>query len=303
MTCSIGIAPTRLLAKIASNLEKPDGLTVLSVDDMPGRVENLSLKDLSGIGDAMVARLHEHGIRSVRELWEVSRDRSVRIWGSVAGAQWWDGFHGQDEPETPTRRHSMSHGSVLAPRFRDDDGAYSIMVRLVCKLGHRLRRNGYVAGSLRISVKGTRGGRFSEEITLPSVDDTPTLLRQFHTLWQRRPPAIAPIRKVEACVSGLVPASQVPSSLFDDTRKLQRLSRPSTRSTTAGAPPPSTSARSMTTATSWKTRSRSDGFPTGGIDPLGMTPRHRVGHRPLCGWRIMARLPRAMAAGEFAAMH
>lgn len=225
MTCSIGIAPTRLLAKIASELQKPNGLTVLPIDEMPHRIENLSLDDLCGISDGMLARLDRHGIRNVRELWEVSREQAVRIWGSVSGAHWWAGFHGHDEPEPPTRRRSMSHGNVLPPRFRNEEGAYCIMARLVCKLAQRLRRSGYLARSLRISLRDERSGSFSEEIHVPSAHDTPTLLQQFYVLWRRRPPGDCPIKKVEVSVAGLVPASQVPRPLFDEVEKLQRLSQ------------------------------------------------------------------------------
>ena len=225
ITCSIGIAPTRLLAKIASKLEKPDGLTVLSVDDMPDRIEHLALGDLYGISHGMLARLDNHGIRDVRGLWGVGREQAVRIWGSVAGAQWWAGFHGHDEPEPPTTRRSMSHGHVLAPRFRDEEGACCIMARLVCKLAQRLRSGGYLARSLRISVKDERNGSFSQEIGLPCVQDTTTILKQFYVLWRRRPPGRCPIKKVDVIVAGLVPALQVPRTLFDEFEKLRRLSQ------------------------------------------------------------------------------
>jgi DNA polymerase-4 len=225
MTCSIGIAPTRLLAKIASDLQKPDGLTLLPVDDLPDRLEHLPLESLCGISRGMLARLDRHGIRNVRELWEVSREQAVRIWGSVSGAHWWTGFHGHDEPELSTRRRSMSHGSVLEPRLRNEEGARGVLVRLVCKLGQRLRRDGYFARRLRIVVKDVRGGCFSDEIGLPYVSDTPTLLQQFDKLWQRRASSGCPIQKVDACVSGLAPTSQVARSLFDEVEKLQRVSQ------------------------------------------------------------------------------
>ncbi|MCE9545403.1 MAG: type VI secretion protein ImpB [Planctomycetia bacterium] len=225
MTCSIGIAPTRLLAKIASNLQKPDGLTALSVEDLPARLESLPLRSLYGISHGMLARLDKHGIQNVRELWQVSRIEAARIWGSVSGSHWWDGFHGHDEPELPTRRRSMSHGNVLEPRFRNEEGARSILVRLLCKLAQRLRRSGYFANSLSISVKEVSGGRFSAEIGLPGVDDTPTLLEHFHRLWQQRMASARPIIKVDVRVAGLVLASQMSRSLFAEAEKLRRLSK------------------------------------------------------------------------------
>ena len=67
MTCSIGIAPTRLLAKMASNLQKPDGLTFLPIGDMPDRMEHLPLKSLYGISNRMLLRLNRHGIWNIRD--------------------------------------------------------------------------------------------------------------------------------------------------------------------------------------------------------------------------------------------
>lgn len=225
MTCSIGIAPTRLLAKIASDLQKPDGITLLPVDALPGRIEHLSLKDLSGISDGMLARLAQHGIHNIHQLWAMNREQAVRAWGSVSGARWWAGLHGHDEPEVPTRRSSMSHGCVLEPRFRTEEGARSILVRLICKLAHRLRQNGYLAQRLQVTVSDERGGYSSTEIDVPAAHDTPTLLAQFYTLWQRRVPSVYTIKKVDACVTGLMLASQASRPLFDEIAKLQRISQ------------------------------------------------------------------------------
>ena len=223
LTCSIGIAPTRLLAKIASDLKKPDGLTVLSVDDLPDRVEHLLLDDLCGIGQGMVARLDAYGVRSVRELWELSRQQAIEAWGSVSGASWWAGFHGIDEPEAATKRKSMSHANVLAPEFRNERDAYGILVRLICRLGARLRNDGYFAGCLRVHVRDRRGGHWVDGIGLPCVQDTPTLLEKFGVIWGRRKLGAAPM-KVGAEVGELVAAGQVSRPLFDEMEKPRRVS-------------------------------------------------------------------------------
>ncbi len=227
LTCSIGIAPTRLLAKIASNLQKPDGLTLLSVADLPGRLEHLSLTDLTGISHGLLARLNQQGVHTIRDLWNADRDGAIRLWGSISGADWWAGFHGHDEPEIPTRRRSMSHGKVLEPELRNPAGALGTLTRLTCKLGYRLRESEYLARSLRISLQHGpgHGGGYADEVALPAVQDTTTLLQQLRVLWERRPPNSQPIKKVDVCVAGLVRASQVSRPLFDDLEKLQRLSQ------------------------------------------------------------------------------
>ena len=225
LTCSIGIAPTRLLAKIASDLKKPDGLTVLDPRELPDRLDHLALDDLCGIGHGMLVRLHARGIQSISDLWAISKQQAIGVWGSVSGGSWWAGFHGYDEPEQSTRRRSMSHANVLDPKFRNDAGAYGIMVRLLCRLGARLRQDGYFAQSLRVSLKNVRGNSWRKEIALPCVQDTPALLEKFQKLWQQRTPNGAPPIKVGVEVAGLVPAAQVPCSLYDEIEKPRRVSQ------------------------------------------------------------------------------
>jgi DNA polymerase IV len=225
LTCSIGIAPTRLLAKIASDLQKPDGLTVLKVGDLPGKLEHLHLQSLCGIGEGMLARLNRNGVHTITQLWNINRQQAIAIWGSVSGAHWWMGFRGHDEPEIPTTTRSMSHANVLSPERRTEQGAYGILVRLTCRLGARLRAGEYCARSLRMSIKDVRGNHFSQAVDLPCVQDTPTLLHEFERLWQKRPRSIAAPLKVGVDVAGLTPAAFVAKPLFDEIEKPQRLSK------------------------------------------------------------------------------
>jgi DNA polymerase IV len=224
LTCSIGIAPTRLLAKIASDLQKPDGLTVLDPSELPGRLDHFSLTDLCGIGHGMLARLNAQGIQNIRDLWALNKQQAIGAWGSVSGGHWWAGFHGFDEPELPTRRRSMTHASVLDPKFRNEEGAYGIMVRLLCRLGARLRNDGYYAQHLRANVQNVRGRYWCGEAALGYVQDTQTLLKKFQELWQRRARSTDTILKVGVEVGGLVPVTQVPQSLFDELEKPRRAS-------------------------------------------------------------------------------
>ena len=224
LKCSIGIAPTRLLAKLATDLHKPNGLIVLSPEDLPDRLEALTLDDLCGIGHGMLARLDAYGVHSIPELWALSRQQTIEAWGSAAGGDWWAGFHGIDEPELPTRRRSMSHASVLHPDLRNDRDAHGIMVRLLCRLGARLRHEAYCARTLRAHVKYLRGEPWNGEISLPSVQDTPALIEKFESLWRRRLPGMARPLKVGVEVADLVQASQVSHFLFDGMEKPRRVS-------------------------------------------------------------------------------
>lgn len=222
LSCSVGIAPTRLLAKIACDLRKPNGLTVLAAEDMPGRLEHLALEELCGIARGMAERLRAHGVCTVRELWDMDRAQAVRAWGSVVGGQWWAGFHGIDEPEPRTRRRSMGHANVLEPRFRNAAGVRQMLTRLLARLGVRLRSEGYVATRLHCQVRysGESGGRGVERV-LPGVQDTPALLEVLYGVLDAWGPHPGVPLQVGVTVSGLEPVSQL---LFVPDDPAQRLS-------------------------------------------------------------------------------
>ena len=76
LTCSVGLAPTRLLAKVACELDKPDGLCALPLEKLPGAIDKLQLTDLPGINVGIRARLHRKGVCTIRLLWEMSAQRA-----------------------------------------------------------------------------------------------------------------------------------------------------------------------------------------------------------------------------------
>lgn len=228
LTCSVGIAPTRLLAKIACELRKPDGLTVLDTADLPDALEHLDLTDLPGISRGMLARLHRHGVRTIRQLWDLSKPMARQAWGSVQGEHWWLGFHGIDAPEVKTHRSSMSHAHVLPPEFRSDRGAHGIMTRLLHKAAARLRYHGYFAHGLHASVRYEADHRWSDGIDLPACQDTRTVLQHFQRLWDRRPDVFssgqagAP-KHVSIALTGLTADSQTTPILFPQATRDRRL--------------------------------------------------------------------------------
>ena len=94
ITCSIGYAPNRWLAKIAADLDKPDGLTVLHPQDLPGRLLTLDLEDLPGVATRMRTRLARWGFTSVEDLWQADPLQLRAAWGTVTGARLWYALHG-----------------------------------------------------------------------------------------------------------------------------------------------------------------------------------------------------------------
>ncbi|MBP0644294.1 hypothetical protein J8J17_21090, partial [Mycobacterium tuberculosis] len=83
LTCSIGVSLNELLAKIAAEMDKPDGCVVLGHDDLPGRLFDLRLKDLPGISKGMEQRLGQSGVNDVQGLWALAPKHARAIWNSV----------------------------------------------------------------------------------------------------------------------------------------------------------------------------------------------------------------------------
>ncbi len=223
LTCSIGIAPSRLLAKTACDMQKPDGLTVLTPNDLPGKLLALKLNDFPGIGSNMLNRLNAQGICSVADLWPLPRRRVAQLWGGVQGEHWWCGFHGVDMPEQATHRSSMGHANVLAPEFRSDSGAHAMLTRLLHKAAFRLRHHGYWAHRLHADVSYESGRHWHEETALPGTQDTLTLVEHFETLWRRQRRTHETPKKVGITLTDLTNVASTTAPLFPADQRREQL--------------------------------------------------------------------------------
>ncbi len=218
LLCSIGIAPNRWLAKIATDMQKPNGLTVIQLDELPQRLFELQLVDLPGIGHRMEKRLNGAGITRVEQLCHLSPQKLKPLWKSeVLANRWWRLLRGEDFPDPPTYRRSVGHSRVLAPQLRHDDRARAVLVCLLHKAAARLRRLGCWAGSLTVSVSFlSNGGGWHLRRAFPHCRDTLALLQVFADLWRRKPDG-RPL-KVGVVLGDLSHARNVAPSLFEEDR-------------------------------------------------------------------------------------
>jgi DNA polymerase-4 len=151
--CSIGLAPNAFLAKVASDLNKPDGMTVILPEQMPEAISHLALTDLPGIASNMKRRLHAAGITTVDQLCRAGEADLSEAWGSrVLGSIWWHQLRGHELPARPTQRRTLGHSHVLPPEFRRDDRAWAVLARMVHKAATRMRGLHYRAGYLTVDL-------------------------------------------------------------------------------------------------------------------------------------------------------
>lgn len=215
--CSIGIAPSKYLAKIATDLKKPDGLTVINHADLPGKLMGLKLRDLPGVGPNMEMRLQQHGITTMRALWQRDARELRTVWGNLWGERMWYYLRGVDLPDQETSRSTIGHSHVLGPALRPQEKAKFVARRLTCKAASRLRREGYYARRLSLSVRVQNGPRFAMEGRFFRAQDTRSLLQVLDELWQHMKTETrgADLKKISVTLYGLVAQDALEPELFD----------------------------------------------------------------------------------------
>lgn len=222
MHCSIGIAPNAFLAKIGTELEKPNGLVLLLPEELEERLGHWKLSALPGINRRMTVRLNLSGIYTIPQLMRASEQRLREAFGSVIGARWYHLLRGADLPDIETKRRSLSHEHVLPPAFRTKEGSYAVLQRLTEKASARLRREGYAARTVVFAVRG-RKGRWESQVRLGPTVDTMSFLDALRKEWPKND--IAEPIKAGIVLQDLVPAGQLSLSLFDSDNNRVHLSK------------------------------------------------------------------------------
>jgi DNA polymerase-4 len=186
LTSSVGIAPNRLLAKLASDMMKPDGLVVFEGADLPAALYDIPLRDISGIGAKMERRLARDGINDIRQLLARRPRDAGDAWGGVNGDRLWYQLHGVDLPEKPTQSRTIGHSHVLSPSKRGLEASRLTARRLALKCASRLRRKGYLARLLVLH------GKFEDDksnwrtaIKLPATQDSFVVLGALDAIFPR----------------------------------------------------------------------------------------------------------------------
>ena len=186
LTSSVGIAPNRLLAKLASDLQKPDGLVVFTADQLPHSLYDLKLREIAGIGAKMERRLARDGILDIRQLCERRPRDAGSAWGGTNGDRLWYLLHGVELPEKPTQSRTIGHSHVLSPAKRGLEPTRLTARRLALKAASRLRRKGYRSRLLVLH------GKFEDDksnwrasIKLPNTQDSFVILSALDTLFPR----------------------------------------------------------------------------------------------------------------------
>jgi DNA polymerase-4 len=221
LKCSIGISSSPWLAKLAGEFEKPDGLTVLPLENLPDFYKQLKLTDLPGINLRMQAQLNRHNIRTTSDFFN-SPLSDLSTWFGHPGRVWYHRLRGYEIGETVTATKSVGHSHVLAPSFRSFDGGRRVLSKMAEKCAKRLRQKKLWTNSIAVSISSFDYGYKSQHLKTDLICDSQSIRQAALGLYEGF--QIKKPLKVSVTLFDLKQISNRPISLFCDIEKSKRVS-------------------------------------------------------------------------------
>lgn len=222
-TVNIGISVNKLLAKMASDFEKPNRVHTLFPEEIPAKMWPLPVSALLYVGRQSVEKLNRMGIETIGELARTPEPVLQRVFGMKQAHQLHEYANGRDESpvgETEAENKGYSNSITLPCDLTRSDEVYPVLLALADSVGSRLRADHMTASSISISIKDCTFHTVSHQKTLSQgTDGTDVIYRYarelFDQLWDRK----TPIRLLGLSASRAVQEEYYQYTLFDETAR------------------------------------------------------------------------------------
>ena len=183
LSCSIGLAPNKLLAKLASELDKPDGLTIVAAHDIASRIWPLPVRRINGVGPKAAAKLARLGVATIGELAAADADWLIDHFGDSYGTWLHEAALGQDQRPVVTFSEpvSMSRETTFERDLhavRDRAQLSRIFTELCVEVSDDLRRKGYVGKTIGLKLRFADFRTVTRAKTLAAPTDDPNAIRR-----------------------------------------------------------------------------------------------------------------------------
>lgn len=209
LTCSVGIAPNKLLAKLCSEMQKPDGITVITMADIPGRIWPMPAKKINGIGPKASAKLESLEIKTIGQIAGMSEAWLVEHFGKSYGRWLYRVSHGQDDRPVVTESApvSMSRETTFERNLhpvRDKPALSQAFTQLCERVASDLQQKGYTCRKIGIKLRFDDFKTVTRDLTLPTPISDAKSLRLFAGKCLKRIDLDKKIRLLGVKASGLV---------------------------------------------------------------------------------------------------
>jgi len=223
LTCSIGVSYNKLLAKLASEKQKPDGLTVIDKSNLADILANTPIEDVCGIGPRLSKKLHLLGINTMQELGETDLARLAHFFTPRLGALLKMMGQGKDNSlvlpyyEYPPEK-SFGHSYTLPKNIFKPQEARQVLLKLAEKVGRRMRRAKVMARTIHIYIRFFDFSGFSEQFTLNYFINDGLKIYEIGLQIIQKHHLNKPIRALSISATNLKPVKEVSQSLLaEDT--------------------------------------------------------------------------------------
>ena len=217
ISCNIGIATNRFLAKLAASLHKPDGLDVIDHNNLIDVYTNVTLVDLNGINTRFQARLNAHGILTPIDFLQATSELlEHQVFKSICGYKWYFRLRGYEVDDVEFSRKSFGQSYALKEQTNEPKELYPLMMKLCEKMGRRVRRNEFKAYGVHVGAVYTdlsywhMGRMFHTPLYTTSDFYSKALLLL------NRQPQWKQVRELAVSCYALTPSRQEQRTLFDD---------------------------------------------------------------------------------------
>ena len=213
LTCSVGVAPNKLLAKMASEFNKPNGISVVLEEDLQPLIWPLACRKINGIGPKSDEKLQSHGIQTIGQLAAREPHWLISTFGNKTGAWLHDAAWGRDNRPVVTESEpvSMSRETTFerdlhAVRDRSELGA--VFTRLCEQVAQDLQRKGYVGKTIGIKLRFDDFSIVTRDLTLPHYTDDAAAIRAAAGQCLKRAPLAKRLRLLGVRVGSLLGAQE-----------------------------------------------------------------------------------------------
>ncbi|NSW82769.1 MAG: DNA polymerase IV [Syntrophothermus sp.] len=226
ITCSIGIAPNKLLAKMAAELQKPDGLTVLTMEDVPTKLWPLPVRELFGVGPRYERHLKNMGITTIGTLARTSKEKLHRRFGMYGEILWYcaNGIdHSPVDPNTLDEYKNMGN-QITLPRDYVGEEVLVPLLELSEYVAARAREHGYKGRTVAITLRDSNLAFLRRVKTLPHYTDLAADIYEAAVyLWRKHWSPGWRVRMVGVGLGELRKEAPDQLQLFVDREKVRRL--------------------------------------------------------------------------------
>lgn len=226
ITVSIGIGSNRFLAKTGAGLTKPDGLDAITKDNYLEIYKKLKLTDLCGIASHNETRLRGVGIHTVLDLYKADMYQLRAAFHSVASLYWYLRLRGWEIDSMPTSRKSYGNSYVLPKAFDTEKELIPILQKLVEKMSGRLRKAGYKARGVHLSIAYRDKNFWHQGVGVQrDLFESREIFREIYKLFKKSPFDGGPVGQFAVSCFNLVKNDHTQLEIFEDVGKKESLAR------------------------------------------------------------------------------